>query len=103
MRKIRRQIVAALIFSQDHKLLMGMKNPDQGGVWPDCWHIPGGGIEAGEAQTQALQREVHEETGLDITAAKVQLIDDKGKMETTKRLKENDEEVQVEMQFFVYQ
>jgi hypothetical protein len=42
MREIERTIVSALIFSQDGKLLMGKKDPAKGGVYPDCWHIPGG-------------------------------------------------------------
>lgn len=32
----------------------------------DTWELPGGQVEAGEALDQAIQREVHEETGVDI-------------------------------------
>lgn len=41
MREIERQIVSALIFSKDGKLFQGMKDPNKGGVYSDCWHIPG--------------------------------------------------------------
>ena len=45
MREIERTIVSGLVFSKDGKLLMGLKDPAKGGVYPDVWHIPGGGID----------------------------------------------------------
>jgi ADP-ribose pyrophosphatase YjhB (NUDIX family) len=56
MRTIHRTIVSALIYSNDGKLLMGKKDPAKGGVYNDCWHIPGGGIEEGEGKIEALTR-----------------------------------------------
>lgn len=44
-----------------------MKDVNKGGVYTDCWHIPGGGIEEGEDKNSALMREVKEETGIDIS------------------------------------
>ena len=71
MREINRIIVSALIFSKDGKLLMGKKDPTKGGVYSDCWHIPGGGVDEGESFEQALKREVMEEVGIDISKYKV--------------------------------
>jgi ADP-ribose pyrophosphatase YjhB (NUDIX family) len=32
----------------------------------DAWNLPGGGIESGELPTEAVMREVYEETGLEV-------------------------------------
>lgn len=67
MRKIRRKIASAVIFSKDHKVLMGKKDATKGGVFTDYWHIPGGEVEKNETIEQALKREVLKETGIDIS------------------------------------
>jgi len=102
MKTIYRTIVSALIFSKDGKLLMGMKDPKDGGVYADCWHIPGGGVDEGETKEQALRREILEEVGVDIASCKVALVDDQGTGETEKTLKDTGEEVFCKMQFNVY-
>lgn len=102
MRTIQRDIVAGLIVSKDNKFLFGMKDPKGGGVYVDCWHIPGGGINEGETREQALKREVAEELGLDISEAKVSLLDDKGLGQAEKTLKDTGEKVLVKMKFYVY-
>ncbi len=79
-----------------------MKDPAAGGVYADCWHTPGGGIEEGENKKQALAREMAEELGLDISDANVSLLDDEGYGESKKTLKETGETVLVKMRFFVY-
>jgi 8-oxo-dGTP pyrophosphatase MutT (NUDIX family) len=101
MRRIKREIVSALIFSKDGKLFQGIKDPNKGGVYSDCWHIPGGGIEDGENKKETLLREVIEETGIDIKSYKINLIDDSGRGESKKVLKTG-EEVICEMEFNVY-
>lgn len=101
MHKIQRDIVSALIFSKDNKLFQGMKDPQKGGVYLDCWHIPGGGVEEGEDKKKALIREVAEETGIDIAPYKIELMDDSGSGESFKTLKTG-EQILCEMQFYVY-
>ncbi len=101
MRRIKREIVGALIFSKDGKLFQGKKDPAKGGVYPDAWHIPGGGIEEGEDILTALKREIMEETGIDITPHVIELLDDIGRGESEKTL-ERGERVLCEMAFTVY-
>lgn len=67
MKEINRIIVSAVILSKDNKILMGRKDPSKGGVYSDCWHIPGGGVDEGESLQVALVREVKEEIGVDIS------------------------------------
>jgi len=51
--------VGGLIENAEGKILM-VKSPDRG------WELPGGQVEGGETLTEALKREVKEETGIDI-------------------------------------
>lgn len=102
MRTINKDVVAAIVLSKDGKLLMGEKPPGEVVVYPDCWHIPGGGVEEGETLDQALKREIKEETGLDISKLTVTLVDNKGTGQVVKKLK-NGETVQANMHFFVYE
>lgn len=53
--------VSAVIFDDAGRLLL-MHRSDN-----DHWTIPGGNLEIGESVTQALRREVREETGLDVS------------------------------------
>ena len=98
MRQIERVIVSALIFSKDGKLLMGKKDPSKGGVYSDCWHIPGGGIEGGESLEQALKREAEEEVGIDISPYDAVLIPEKG-MGVAEKTLSSGEKVLCKMEF----
>ena len=102
MRTISREIVSGLIFSKDGKLLMGMKDPKSGGVYLDCWHLPGGGVESDETKEDALRREILEETGIDISNSYIILADDQGSGQTEKTLKDTGETVLCYMKFNVY-
>ena len=101
MRKIHRDIVSALLVSKDDKILMGMKDPNSGGVYLDCWHIPGGGIDEGEDMLTALKREVLEEVGIDISPYNVKEMDKLGKGSSIKTV--HGEKVECEMTFNVFQ
>lgn len=62
--KYRVTVVAVITNGTD--VLLGRK-PKDVGPYPNTWVIPGGGINLGEETTEeALIREVHEETGLEI-------------------------------------
>ncbi len=98
MREIERTIVSAVILSKDGKMLLGRKDPSKGGVYPDCWHIPGGGVDGGETLEDALQREVLEETGIDITPCTIKLIPIIGSGISEKTLKTG-EKVMCKMEF----
>jgi len=102
MRAINRTIVSGLIFPNEGLLLMGMKDSQGGGVYADCWHIPGGSVDEGETQERALYREMREEVGIDTNKCKVLRVDDKDQGQSKKILKDTGEEVLCEMQFNVY-
>lgn len=102
MRTIKRIIVSALIFSKDNKLFMGQKDPAKGGVYSDCWHLPGGGVDEKETKEDALVREIKEEVGIDISLINFELVDDQGTGTTEKILKVTKELVICEMEFNVY-
>ena len=102
MKHQHRNIVSALIFSQDSKLFLGQKDPQAGGVYPDCWHLPGGGVEPGESQPAALVREIAEETGIDIGLYQPVLVDGLGSGQTTKINPQTRQPIICHMKFFVY-
>jgi len=56
--------VGALIFNEDDKLLLVKTHK-----WKGKYTIPGGHVEMGEKLTEALEREIREETGLQLIQA----------------------------------
>lgn len=87
--------------SNDDKILLGKVRA--GGVYPDCWHIPGGGVDEGETKDQALIREMQEEIGLDVAKISKKLVRDTDTGEADKTDKQTGEKYHVVMQFNVYQ
>jgi phosphoglycolate phosphatase len=63
--------VGALIYDGAGKVLLLRTHK-----WGDRWGIPGGKIERGETSEDALRREVHEETGLEIADIGFALVQD---------------------------
>jgi 8-oxo-dGTP pyrophosphatase MutT (NUDIX family) len=98
MRMIQRDIVGAFLFSSDNRLLLGKSI--KGGVYPDCWIVPGGGVEANETKEEAVIRETLEETGIDISNAKIEQIEGALSGQSEKTLRDTGETVLVEMKFY---
>lgn len=59
--------VGGLIENDEGKILM-LLSPDRG------WEIPGGQVEEGESLTDALKREIKEETGIDIEVGNLKTV-----------------------------
>lgn len=60
-----RAIVVPIIKDELDNILI-CKMPEDRGVYPGKWALPGGGIEPGETMGEALRREVKEELGIQI-------------------------------------
>jgi len=99
MRTIERDIVSAVIIGKNGRLLLAHKSDK--GVYPGTWGIFGGGIDEGEDKRTALNREVLEESGIDISKYPAILVQE-AKGESEKTLKETGERVFVKMNFFTY-
>lgn len=63
--------VGALIFNETGQVLMVRTQK-----WSNLWGIPGGKIQWGESSTDALRREIKEETDLDVAEIKFVLVQD---------------------------
>ena len=76
MRVIQRRIVGTLLVSRDNQVVLGYKDSNLGGRYSGCWVVPGGGVEDGETDIEALYREIEEELGVDISGYESVLVDD---------------------------
>jgi 8-oxo-dGTP diphosphatase len=65
------RVVAALIYDEFGRVLITQRPP--GKSLAGQWEFPGGKIEAGESDAAALRRELHEELGVQVTAARALL------------------------------
>jgi len=63
--------VGALVYNEAAEVLMIRTHK-----WSDLWGIPGGKIKWGEPATEALHREIKEETALDVTDVRFVLVQD---------------------------
>jgi 8-oxo-dGTP pyrophosphatase MutT (NUDIX family) len=100
MRTIHREIVSPFIFSNDRHILLGKSR--SGGVYPGYLLIPGGGVKSGESLLEALKREVMEEVGLSLDAAKITHIKDSLSDMSGKTLSGTGEQVLVDMHFNIF-
>lgn len=57
------EAAVAVILREDGQVLLGQR--PEGKPWAGWWEFPGGKIEAGETPFDALQRELHEEIGIE--------------------------------------
>ncbi len=65
---------AAIIVLEDGRYLLQLRD-DIPGIWyPGHWGLFGGAVEADEDETTALQRELREEIGLDLSDARPRLF-----------------------------
>ncbi len=65
-------VALALRCSTDAKYLLAKRGPGSSGA--GYWEFPGGKIELGETQQQALRREIMEELNFDLTSADLSFI-----------------------------
>lgn len=64
-RELKKNVVAVIV-NEDNKILL-LKRSDFKDQWmPNKWALIGGGIEKGESPEEACEREIQEETGLEI-------------------------------------
>lgn len=61
------EAAVAVIQRKDGRVLLGQR--PAGKPWAGWWEFPGGKIESGEAPFHALQRELHEELGIEVRHA----------------------------------
>lgn len=61
------EVAAAVLQDSDGRFLLAQR--PAGKIWAGYWEFPGGKIEAGETAAQALQRELHEELGINVQQA----------------------------------
>jgi 8-oxo-dGTP diphosphatase len=102
MEVVNRRVVCAVLKDCEGRILLGYRDSARQGVYPGCWHIPGGGIENGETELDALVRELKEEIGLTIDPSAARFVDGEGRARVERR-KEGQMPVLCDMQFLVYQ
>ncbi|MBT2457986.1 NUDIX hydrolase [Streptomyces sp. ISL-86] len=69
--RVQTRVSAYAIAVQDDRLLLARLSDGSPIFTPGLWHLPGGGIDPGEQPVEALARELREETGLELAAARL--------------------------------
>lgn len=63
--RVSRRVAVIFLVDTAGRLLMNLRDA-HASVAPNCWSLPGGGIEPGEQPEGAVRRELLEETGLSV-------------------------------------
>ncbi|MBS0350940.1 MAG: 8-oxo-dGTP diphosphatase MutT [Proteobacteria bacterium] len=61
------EVVVGLVFNANQEILLAWRGPEKSPG--NCWEFPGGKIEQGETQYQAICRELKEEINLEVLKA----------------------------------
>ena len=60
------RVVAGIILADDDRVLAARRAPDE--AMPGNWEFPGGKVEPGESEAEAVEREIAEELGVEVRA-----------------------------------
>lgn len=63
------RLIVSAVIEKDGFLLFGKKKAGVG-PYPNTWHLIGGGVNDGEALTDAIKREIKEEAGIEVEIEK---------------------------------
>ncbi|MGG8407306.1 NUDIX domain-containing protein [Streptomyces sp. 12297] len=69
--RVQTRVSAYAIAVEEDRLLLTRLSEASPIFDPGLWHLPGGGIDHGEQPVEALARELREETGLKLVAARL--------------------------------
>ena len=102
MKEKTQKVVAALMISADGKILLAKCKPLPSVAYGKAWIIPGGVVDGGETNEEALQREVFEETGIDISInTRLELVVE-GDKDNVVRVNKNGEQILCHIEFYTY-
>jgi 8-oxo-dGTP diphosphatase len=69
--RTRTRVSVYALVTENGRLLLTRLSESSAIFAPGLWHLPGGGIDPGEQPVEALGRELREETGLELTTARL--------------------------------